>query len=565
LWRSVCPSRRTALILWLLAGLLMCAGLGVSAVSRTQEARVLETAREMLGSETHNWLIPRVNGHIRLQKPPLAYWLTMLVDRAGDRDGVISEWEARVPPILGGIVLALATFSLAATLFGRTSGFIAGMLLIASGGFFSYTHSARPEMLYAALCTAALACFANAWTRSTLFGDGEAPSAGVRPRPGRAIALWAYAGWALLGLAILAKGPQLPLILVGGWCCAMWFGGQRGEILRTLRPIGGLIIAAAVCLWWFILIWSEVSHSGARMEQETLGRIFDFQGEPLARYLDPYYLYRTAGLLLPWVIPYALALVSPGIREVTMPRAARLLWWLAIFTIALMHVTLNRRWYYLLPLTGVLVALMAWASLAVGQALAQRGRTGAWRSIVALHVAAFAAAIVLLRQADAQAGKPGLVALAAMALIAGTSIVLMWRRRHSQNAVARDFASAVVTALAMLLIAAHAGALWNAERLARRDFVLRIAPVATGQPLLGWRDDWQIAQYYLHRPIPCFNHAPALLALLSKGGEHLLLVNGRAPLQLPADFETTLLERARIDSEDDLQLWRVRTRSARAP
>src|SRR3954463_10669978 len=76
------PKSRFGLLLWLAGGIILCSALGVASVSRTQEARVLEVAREMLGSETHNWLIPRVNGHIRLQKPPLAYWLTAVTYKA---------------------------------------------------------------------------------------------------------------------------------------------------------------------------------------------------------------------------------------------------------------------------------------------------------------------------------------------------------------------------------------------------------------------------------------------------------------------------------------------------
>jgi len=65
------------LALWFLALPLLMAGLGTPVARRTQEARVLETAREMLDS-THwrQWMIPRLNGVLRMEKPPLAYWLT---------------------------------------------------------------------------------------------------------------------------------------------------------------------------------------------------------------------------------------------------------------------------------------------------------------------------------------------------------------------------------------------------------------------------------------------------------------------------------------------------------
>ena len=67
---------RRLLIAWLLAGVVLFAALDKPSTTRTQEARVLETAREMLGAPLERWMVPHVNGHLRLQKPPLAYWLT---------------------------------------------------------------------------------------------------------------------------------------------------------------------------------------------------------------------------------------------------------------------------------------------------------------------------------------------------------------------------------------------------------------------------------------------------------------------------------------------------------
>src|SRR6476646_4061631 len=67
--------RRLA-IAWIAAGALLVALLPMASVDRAQEARVLEVAREMVQmASTRAWLIPHLNGELRLQKPPLAYWL----------------------------------------------------------------------------------------------------------------------------------------------------------------------------------------------------------------------------------------------------------------------------------------------------------------------------------------------------------------------------------------------------------------------------------------------------------------------------------------------------------
>ncbi len=455
------------------------------------EVFVARTAEEML--QRGSVIVPYFEGQPRLTKPPLAYWLTMLVDEAGDRDHIISEWEARVPPILGGVLLALATFSLTATLFDSMVALVAALMLVCSAGFIAYTHSARPEMLYAMFCTAGLACFAKAWVRTA------APQADAgSPAPS---ALWPWLGWLMMGLAILTKGPQLPLILVGAWAAAMWFGGQRGLILRTIRPFSGLLIAAAVCLWWFIMIWTSVSRGGSTMEHETIGRIFDFEGEPLTRYLDPYYVYRTGGLLLPWGLPYAIALLGPWLREIRLERGAKVLWWISVLTIAVMHLTLNRRWYYLLPLTGVVSGLMAWTSLALGRALTAAGRARTWRVLTGLHV-----------------------------LAAGAVIVVLAFKRE---------------------------ALWSHERFVQRDVAREVGRlIPADQTVIGWRTDWQIEQYYLHRVIPSFNEPAQLRDALHHAGEAWLLMNSRKPCDLPANLHGEIVHRFALE-DGEVQAWRV--------
>ena len=70
--------------------------LGHVPVTRSQEARVLETAREMLDAPRHGWVVPQLNGRPRMQKPPLAYWLTALSFKALG----VGEAAGRLPAAL---------------------------------------------------------------------------------------------------------------------------------------------------------------------------------------------------------------------------------------------------------------------------------------------------------------------------------------------------------------------------------------------------------------------------------------------------------------------------------
>src|SRR4051812_31096793 len=84
-------------LLWLFSGVCLFAFVGGPTVTRTQEARVLETAREMLDEpgSLDNWLIPELNGVARLRKPPLPYWLAAVAFMVAGVDETIG----RVPTV----------------------------------------------------------------------------------------------------------------------------------------------------------------------------------------------------------------------------------------------------------------------------------------------------------------------------------------------------------------------------------------------------------------------------------------------------------------------------------
>src|SRR5271156_6234453 len=82
--------------LWLVALIPLLFALDASPIERAQEGRVVETARQMLGHGPQAWLIPSLNGEIRLRKPPEAYWM------AASSFSIlgVSEWAARLPTAL---------------------------------------------------------------------------------------------------------------------------------------------------------------------------------------------------------------------------------------------------------------------------------------------------------------------------------------------------------------------------------------------------------------------------------------------------------------------------------
>jgi 4-amino-4-deoxy-L-arabinose transferase-like glycosyltransferase len=119
---------------WFGALVLMLAMLATPPVQRTQEARVLQTAREMLGKGWRDWLIPHLNGQVRLEKPPLAYWLAAASFQLHARPGQRRRGPGCRSRSSAGLTLLL-TWWIAKRFFGRRAAFYAAAMLLGSWMF----------------------------------------------------------------------------------------------------------------------------------------------------------------------------------------------------------------------------------------------------------------------------------------------------------------------------------------------------------------------------------------------------------------------------------------------
>src|SRR5262245_52160463 len=113
--------RSLVLLAWVATLPLLLLMLGTPPVQRTQEARVMETAREMLGKPLHDWMVPRLNGEVRLKKPPLAYWMSA----AGFNALGVSEFAGRLPTVLLGWLTLAVVYATGRWVFGSIAGIFA--------------------------------------------------------------------------------------------------------------------------------------------------------------------------------------------------------------------------------------------------------------------------------------------------------------------------------------------------------------------------------------------------------------------------------------------------------
>ena len=244
-------SRRSRLPLgvpWVLLSVLLCGLLlfvwKLGSTGLVDETPPLFAASARAMADTGDWLIPRVNGLPRYDKPPLVYWLMGLLyalPRQPQWDP-LGSWAACLPSALSSVALMLL---LAATLLRWPQPLAADRLP-------SLTQQ-RITAISAALAFA-LSPLVLLWSRISV---SDALLNGLL---GAALLLFwrCYAGggrsglaWILLGLAVLAKGP-VALLLAGITLVAfgLWQRDLRALMARV-HPWPGLGITALVALPWY--------------------------------------------------------------------------------------------------------------------------------------------------------------------------------------------------------------------------------------------------------------------------------------------------------------------------
>lgn len=185
-------------------------------LGRADIAIINEGQRSVPGIEmlqTGDFVVPRINGEVYIVKPPLLYWTLAGLYRV---TGIVSEFIARLPNGLSGVLLIVAVYLYARRTLGvaaaRWSAIVMAVTPLA-------LHRARMADLDMPLAfTTALAIF---WMWTAL----ELPSR----RALRTIA----AGLAF-GAAILLKGPVGALFLIPAWAAhSIAHGPRAGQTVRT--------------------------------------------------------------------------------------------------------------------------------------------------------------------------------------------------------------------------------------------------------------------------------------------------------------------------------------------
>ena len=252
--------------------------------------------------QSHDWVIPHLDGVPYIEKAPLPYWLI-----AGSYAVFgIHDWAARIPFALGAILLCWVTARYGRWAFGDRSGFLAGLVLATCVGLFLFTRILIPDVLLT-LCV----CVAFWSLQRALNEDGEESS------PRRWAALLAVS----LAVGVILKG-LLPLVLVlGGALIYLAITRQvfLRETWRRLHAGTGVVIFLLIAAPWHILAMLRMPPHFAFTMHSGPGEYhgffwFYFMNEHVLRFLGLRYPhdYNTVPraafwlLTLVWLFPWSL-------------------------------------------------------------------------------------------------------------------------------------------------------------------------------------------------------------------------------------------------------------------
>ncbi len=434
------------------------------------EALVAETAREMV--ERNDWIVPRFATMPRIRKTPLAYWAVALLGRAAGR---IDEAVARLPSAAAALGTIVCVFAIARRVFGPRVAVVAAFAALTSVGMMLFAGDGRVEMQLTFWCAACYLLFLQV----------------LRTRRGPAGRWWAWAFYAALGVAMLAKAPMAGVFV--GVPIAVFCGLMLGLRLWTLRDLKSLRVFAGVLLFllvvlpWPLAVWQRVPQAAWQWRTEILDRFSGEldKGEQWGWLAPLYYAAALAGFAAPWTLAVPAAIAAPFLRRTADYREPSLLLasWLVV-SVLILSAAESQRAHYVLPALPPLILLLAerldhyfFRSARLSPDRARR----IGRAALVVVGAASLAAFVVLRARDPAAVAPVLLAAggATAAGLAALAAHVLGRRGISLAL------AGLCPAAGMIAWTAHHND-HGATRTAWRDLALRVARLAAPSDEVFW-------------------------------------------------------------------------------
>ncbi len=435
------------------------------------EPRFGRAAVEMI--RTGDYLVPRFDGQLRVDKPPLVYWMMMpWIAWYGATDLAV-----RIPSILAGLIVVLATFHIGRNLGGDVVGLRAAGL----GALLPL------PLLMGTAATADATMMAGVTVSMAVLVDRALRGYRLVHLPLLTISL----SWALL-----AKGPVGLIIFL--LACA-WATIAGRQWLDLGRRWWGIVTVACVVSVGIFLAWAIPANeaTGGELARIGIGRHL------IERSISPLESHGGSGLIgwilgLPFYLPVLLlgaAPVSGLLVPIIMARRdlfggrgkGVLLAALVIPTLLLMTLVATKLPHYILAsFPGLAVAVvLAWSRVETGKVeprlLAEiPGRIGRWLGALMLALLLAAFVVVMVRYE----GSDGMLITVAVAMLITMALTLRLRPGVRFGSWQGPGFLSVCTALCMVLMLHGLGGLQHRMQVAPKVAEVIEQSVAPDAPLV---------------------------------------------------------------------------------
>ena len=424
-----------------------------------EESRWANGAREMIASG--DWIVPRQQGSIFPERPPLNSWAMAVVGLARHEVDLVA---IRLPSVTAMLATTLLIYAYARSWMSRLGSFSSAAMFATFGQVLGIGRFGESEAVFTFFVAASLLIWHWGYTKAWPAGLA-----------------WSL-GYSFAALGALTKGLQAPVYFIS--VCGVYLLLRRDwRWLFSFSHLAGLACFATIVGCWFVPFalsnWTAVDDIWGGLARER----FAFQG--LAKHIASYPL-ETFGCLLPWS-PLLLLFAKPGICASVMAQRPQVRFLLAALLVTYPSVLLaaGARGRYYMPLYPCLALLIG---LAVEQCAAQ-GASWAnrriWRHYLrGLSIVALGGAVGVVivsfwpseKFADARQPLPFVVAWVLMSL--ATTAVLIWASRSEQSSRPQ---LAIYTA-AGLLGFAYVGVVVNARIQGGNDLTPAITQIREQVP-----------------------------------------------------------------------------------
>jgi 4-amino-4-deoxy-L-arabinose transferase-like glycosyltransferase len=299
-----------------------------------EETRWATGAREMLA--TGDWIVPRQQGHVFPERPPMNMWSMAAV---GCLRGDVDVVAVRLPSVLAVLLTSLLIYLYGRKLVSPFAALVAALVYATMGQVLQIGRLGESEAMFTLFVSASL----HLWHLGYL-------------RRWPPLATWCL-GFACAALAALVKGPQAPA----------YFAAITGVYLAVRRDwrylvgwqyaVGAGLFVAIIAAWqipfYLATDWQAVSATWSGLAADRI----HFRG--LARHIATYPL-ETFACLLPWS-PLLVALVKRETRDLLADRRS-----VTTFLYTALLVAYPTVWFatgargrYFMPLYPIVAVLIA--------------------------------------------------------------------------------------------------------------------------------------------------------------------------------------------------------------